>query len=50
MWIKQVINISVCRPDLPNHMADLFDRKEHFTVLDNVQSEVQHFISENILP
>ena len=37
-------------PDLPNHMADLFDRKEHFTVLDNVQSEVQHFISENILP
>jgi threonine synthase len=37
-------------PDLPNHMADLFDRKEHFTVLDNVQSEVQHFIAENILP
>jgi len=36
-------------PDLPNHMADLFDRKEHFTVLDNVQSEVQHFIAENIL-
>ena len=36
-------------PDLPNHMADLFDRKEHFTVLDNVQSEVQQFIAENIL-
>jgi threonine synthase len=36
-------------PDLPNHMADLFDRKEHFTVLDNVQPEVQQFIAENIL-
>ena len=36
-------------PDLPNHMADLFDLKEHFTVLDNVQSEVQQFIAENIL-
>jgi threonine synthase len=36
-------------PDLPNHMADLFDRKEHFTVLHNVQSEVQQFIAENIL-
>ena len=36
-------------PDLPNHMADLFDRKERFTVLDNVQSEVQQFIAENIL-
>jgi hypothetical protein len=30
-------------------MADLFDRKEHFTVLHNVQSEVQQFIAENIL-
>ena len=36
-------------PDLPNHMADLFDLEEHFTVLDNVQSEVQQFIAENIL-
>lgn len=35
-------------PDLPNHMAGLFDLEEYFTVLDNAQSEVQQFISENI--
>ena len=35
-------------PALPVHMADLFDRNEMFTVLNNDQSEVQRFIAENI--
>jgi threonine synthase len=35
-------------PLLPAHMADLFDRDEAFTVLENDQTEVHRFITENI--
>jgi threonine synthase len=35
-------------PELPPHMADLFEREEHFTVLDNDQTAVQQFIAEHI--
>jgi threonine synthase len=35
-------------PALPSHMADLFDREERYTVLDNDKSAVQTFISNNI--
>jgi len=36
-------------PELPSHMADLFERNETFTVLDNDLLAVQRFISENII-
>jgi threonine synthase len=35
-------------PTLPPHMADLFDREEQFTVLDNDKAAVQAFIAGNI--
>jgi threonine synthase len=35
-------------PELPSHMADLFEREEQFTVLDNVQAAVQQFIAEHV--
>ena len=35
-------------PALPPHMADLFDREEQYTVLDNDKSAVQGFIGDNI--
>ena len=35
-------------PELPSHMADLFEREEKFTVLDNDLLAVQSFISDNI--
>ena len=35
-------------PVLPSHMADLFERQEKFTVLDNDLLAVQSFISDNI--
>ncbi|MGS2718760.1 threonine synthase [Eionea flava] len=35
-------------PALPHHMADLFDREERYTVLDNDISTVQQFIGDNI--
>ena len=35
-------------PALPPHMADLFDRNERYTVLDNDKQAVQTFIAENI--
>lgn len=38
------------RPDLPPHMADLYDRKEHVTSLPNDLAKVQDFIKSNILP
>lgn len=31
-------------PALPEHLADLFERKEHFTVLPNDQSQIETFI------
>ncbi len=35
-------------PKLPHHMADLFDRPEHFRVLENDISVVQKFIGDNV--
>ena len=35
-------------PELPPHMADLFEREERFTVLDNDQAAVQQFIAGHI--
>ncbi|HPF78242.1 MAG TPA: threonine synthase, partial [Alphaproteobacteria bacterium] len=36
------------RPDLPPHLADLYERKEHVTALDNDLSKVQDFIKTNM--
>ncbi|MEC8669343.1 MAG: threonine synthase [Pseudomonadota bacterium] len=36
------------RPDLPPHMADLFDRDEKVTRVENDLAEIEHFIRENI--
>jgi threonine synthase len=33
---------------LPTHMADLFEREERFTVLDNDQTTVRRFIADHI--
>ena len=35
-------------PALPPHMADLFEREEQYTVLDNDSQAVQQFIAEHI--
>lgn len=35
------------RPELPRHMADLFDRQERFTVLEDDLDTVQGFIAEH---
>ncbi|WP_036258646.1 threonine synthase [Methylocapsa aurea] len=32
------------RPPLPAHLAGLFDKKEHFTILPNDQKEIERFI------
>jgi threonine synthase len=32
------------RPHLPNHLADLFDKEEHFSILPNDQREIERFI------
>jgi len=37
------------RPDLPPHLADLYDRKEHVTSLENDLMKVQSFIKNNAL-
>ena len=34
-------------PPLPQHLADLFQREERFTVLPNELDTVQRFIAEN---
>ncbi|EAQ02875.1 threonine synthase [Pseudooceanicola batsensis HTCC2597] len=36
------------RPGLPPHMADLFDRDERVTRVENDLAEIEHFIRENI--
>jgi threonine synthase len=36
-------------PALPPHMADLFDREEQYTVLDNDNQAVQQFIAQHIV-
>ena len=35
-------------PELPPHVADLFDRDEYFSVLDNDQTQVHQFMKDNI--
>jgi threonine synthase len=35
-------------PQLPAHMADLFERAERFNVLDNDRAVVEHFMSQHI--
>jgi len=35
-------------PELPTHMADLFEKEEHYAVLDNDQDAVQAFIAGKI--
>jgi threonine synthase len=35
------------RPALPPHLADLYDRKEHFTVIANDQVAVEHFVRQH---
>ena len=35
-------------PELPQHMADLFDKEERYTVLDNDQATVQLYIAKHI--
>jgi threonine synthase len=35
-------------PPLPDHLADLYDRKEHLTVHDNDLAKVQDFVKSNI--
>lgn len=35
------------KPQLPPHMADLFEREEHYTVLDNDKAEVQGFMAKH---
>lgn len=35
-------------PDLPHHMADLFEREERYKVLANNMKDVQQFIKDNI--
>ena len=36
------------RPELPPHLADLYDRKEHVTALGNDLAKVQDFVKSNI--
>ena len=35
-------------PELPSHMADLFEREEQFTVIENNQQAVQQFIADHV--
>jgi threonine synthase len=35
------------RAPLPAHLADLMDRKEHFTVLPNDQSAIEAFVRKH---
>ncbi|MFM9726376.1 hypothetical protein ACKI1L_38275, partial [Streptomyces scabiei] len=35
-------------PVLPEHMKDLFEREESYTVLDNSLSDVQAFVADKI--
>ncbi|PID42739.1 MAG: threonine synthase [Proteobacteria bacterium] len=38
------------KPDLPHHLAGLFDREERFSVVANDISEVHQYIKDNIRP
>ena len=45
-----VLKAGLESPALPEHMADLFDREERMTVLDNDIAGVQAFIADNVTP
>ncbi len=45
---QAVEEASGIHPELPENMADLYERKEHFTVLSNDLAEVQSFILDNL--
>lgn len=36
------------RPELPPHLADLYERAEHYAVLDNDLSKVQDYVRQNV--
>ncbi|MAZ76995.1 MAG: threonine synthase [Micavibrio sp.] len=36
------------RPELPSHLADLYERAEHYAVLDNDLSKVQDYVRQNV--
>jgi threonine synthase len=45
----EAVEKAVCEtPVLPEHMADLFEREESYTVLDNNLSDVQAFVTQKI--
>lgn len=44
---EPVVKAGLQLPELPAHMADLFEREEYYTVLDNDLSVVQRFVAEN---
>ena len=45
---EAVLKAGLESPQLPPHMADLFEREEQFTVLPNELSQVQQFVAGNI--
>lgn len=45
---EAVLKAGLESPQLPDHMADLFEREEQFTVLPNELSTVQQFVAKNV--
>lgn len=45
---EAVLKAGLESPQLPDHMADLFEREEQFTVLPNDLSTVQQFVAKNV--
>ena len=45
---EAVLKAGLESPQLPAHMADLFEREEKFTVLPNELATVQQFVAENV--
>ena len=45
---EAVLKAGLESPQLPAHMADLFEREEQFTVLPNELAKVQQFVADNV--
>ncbi len=45
---EAVLKAGLESPQLPTHMADLFEREERFTVLPNQLAAVQQFVADNV--
>lgn len=45
---EAILKADLESPQLPAHMADLFEREEQFTVLPNELSKVQQFVAGNV--